>query len=111
MNPGQVARIVHEVGRAAMPGAVAWEKVSPDYRNAATRGAALILEGRIDLEGFDPLTRAVFAACMPAPLDLNEESGLEPDRKPGFALKDIIKRAPAFRETEKPGECEVQKFA
>lgn len=105
MNPGQVARIAHEVQRVRMPHTPAWEKVSPEYRRAATSGAALILEGRLPLYGLDPAVTAVFAACMPAPLDLNEETGVEPERKPGYNPKDLEREAPALRAMKAPGEC------
>lgn len=115
MNPGQIARVLHEVSRAQNQGGglIQWESESPVYREALTRFTGRLLSGEIQPEqcfANDPVRIAIVRACKAPVFDLNAETGIEPERKPGYRPKDLEREAPATRALKAPGECVVQTF-
>jgi hypothetical protein len=109
------AQITHEVvrqwqidtGRQAAP---AWVNESPNYREAFSGLIAQVMTGALDPETLaDSLGSAgriampVLLAIMPG-VDEEADDVFEPDRKPGYNERDLMRAAPHKREAQKPGE-------
>lgn len=108
MNPGQVAKILHEVSRAQghADTLVPWERESPAYRETLTRFTGRVLAGEIQPEecfAGDPIRIAIGRACM-SPLSEDEPES-EPERRPGYSESALGKECPAYRAAKAPGEC------
>lgn len=114
------AQITHEVvrqwqadtGRQVAP---MWSQEHPHYREALEGLISQVIKGDLDPEDVADSLGAAGRIALPilvgiSPGGAYEEPQVdEPDRKPGYSEKDLLREAPHKREAKKPGDVTVTK--